>query len=364
MGMERDDQRSRPIFAAILHAEAGPDAGPLTRATAEARRALADRHATGFRKAGAARVSIVAGPPDDRPFGARLRELARDAGDGGLVVLGSGAIPLATAADLRELVAAAATPRPRALANNRFSADVVAIARARSVLDDVPELETDNALPRWLEEEAGVSVGDLRRRWRLGVDIDSPLDLVVLGGRWTAGLAREDVASTIARIGAVRAVVADPHAELVISGRLSAANLAWLEAHTASRTRALIEERGLRTRRDGQRPATSILGTLLDRDGPESLGRHLAALGGAAIVDTRVLLAHRFGAAEAGWPPAEDRFASDLLLPARVTDSWLRALTTSAAEAPIPILLGGHTLVGPGLRLVLGRGRATARVRS
>jgi hypothetical protein len=33
----------------------------------------------------------------------------------------------------------------------------------------------------------------------------------------------------------------------------------------------------------------------------------------------------------------------------------LRALTTAAVEASIPIALGGHTLVGPGLRLLLGR---------
>jgi hypothetical protein len=68
-----------------------------------------------------------------------------------------------------------------------------------------------------------------------------------------------------------------------------------------------------------------------------------------------VLLAHRFGADEAAWPVAEDRFASDLLLTPTIDDPWLRALTTSAVNAPIPVLLGGHTLVGPGLRLALGR---------
>jgi hypothetical protein len=98
-----------------------------------------------------------------------------------------------------------------------------------------------------------------------------------------------------------------------------------------------------------------VLGALLDRDGPESLGENLTRLGEAAIVDTRVLLAHRFGADEAGWPAAEDRFASDLLLTAGIEDPWLHALTASAVNAPIPVLLGGHTLVGPGLRLVLGR---------
>jgi hypothetical protein len=100
-----------------------------------------------------------------------------------------------------------------------------------------------------------------------------------------------------------------------------------------------------------------VLGALLDRDGPASLGSHLARLADAAIVDTRVLLAHRFGADEAAWPIAEDRFASDLLLADRIADPWLRDLTASAAEAPIPVVLGGHTLVGPGLPLALGRRR-------
>jgi hypothetical protein len=32
-------------------------------------------------------------------------------------------------------------------------------------------------------------------------------------------------------------------------------------------------------------------------------------------------------------------------------------LTVAAATATIPVVLGGHTLVGPGLRLALGRRR-------
>ena len=78
----------------------------------------------------------------------------------------------------------------------------------------------------------------------------------------------------------------------------------------------------------------------------------MARLGDAAVVDSRVLLAHRLGADEATWPVAEERFASDLLLPDLVVDPWLRALTAAAADAPIPVVLGGHTLVGPGLRLL------------
>ena len=68
-----------------------------------------------------------------------------------------------------------------------------------------------------------------------------------------------------------------------------------------------------------------------------------------------MLLAHRFGSDEAGWPAAEDRYASDLLLADAIADPWLRALTASARDATIPVVLGGHSLVGPGLRLVAPR---------
>jgi CTP:molybdopterin cytidylyltransferase MocA len=345
------------VDVAILHLEPNAEAGPLTRATHVARLDLAERHRRGFLAAGATRVTLHAGPRDDVPFGARLRHLAADIGDGGLIVLGSGAIPLATAVDRRELIAAARQRAPAALANNRYSADVIAISRARSVLARVPDLATDNMLPRWLAEGAGVPVSDVRSRRRLGVDIDGPLDLVLLAGRWLAHLDPSDARRAVAAIDAVRRVATDPDAELLIAGRVSASNLAWLERETASRTRALVEERGLRTRRPGQRSATSVMGALLERDGPESFGEHVARLGDAAIIDTRVVIAHRFGADEAGWPPTEDRFASDLLLTDHIADPWLRALTTSAAAAPVPILLGGHTLVGPGLALALRPGR-------
>jgi hypothetical protein len=343
------------VSVAILHPQAGADAGPLVRAVAEARGGLAERHRTGFLEAGARRAWILTGQQDDTPFGARLRAIAGDIGPGGLVVLGSGAVPLLTASDRRTFVAAAAAARPGALANNRYSADLVAIARARDALSGLPDLPSDNMLPRWLDEVAGVPVVDLRQRWRLGVDIDGPLDLVLLGGRWSSGLAAADRDRVEPRLAAIREVVANSAAEVVVAGRTSPRTLTWLERSGSARTRALIEERGMRTSRPGQRPAASILGALLDRDGPSSLGEHLARLGEAAIIDSRVLLAHRLGADQRGWPSVEDRHASDLLLHERIADPWLRELTAAATHAPIPVVLGGHTLVGPGLRLALRR---------
>ena len=338
----------------VFHVEPASDAGPLELLLGAARRDLAARQAAGFLLAGADDVAIVAGPPDDTPFGARLRDLVRRERLEGLVVLGSGAVPLAKERDLRAFVAAARSSGRTALANNRYSADVLAVACAEELLH-LPDLPGDNALPRWLEEVAGYEVRDLRARRRLQVDLDSPLDLVIAGID-AAGVLQ----GVAAALGAVAAVAADPRAELVLAGRTSAATLRWLERKAAARTRAFVEERGFRAASplamrfaEPTRPPRSLLGRLLDAEGPGALGTILAGLGDAAVVDTRVLLAHRLGPDEDAWPRAEDRFASDLLDADAVADPWLRELTASAAGARIPILLGGHTLVGPGLPLAL-----------
>ncbi|HET9435448.1 MAG TPA: hypothetical protein VFO50_01215 [Candidatus Limnocylindrales bacterium] len=338
------------VDAIILHARPPADAGPLEAAFAAAKAANADRQARGFRAAGAD-VRVVETEPGGASFGARLRALAAGRAGAGLVVLGSGSVPLASDADRRAFVAAAADVAGSGamLANNRFSADILAIP-ASVDLAELPDVASDNGVPRWLADR-GVEVRDLRRRWRLGVDLDSPIDLLACGLA-----AAEDPSFARARDAVLRvaACAADPAAELVVAGRTSAATLRWLETRTSSRTRALVEERGLRTAADGQRPARSILGLLLDRDGPTAIGRILGELGDAAVIDTRVLLAHRRGRDEAGWPPAEDRFASDLLLHERIGDPWLRDLTRAAADARTPIVFGGHTVVGPGLPVLLG----------
>jgi hypothetical protein len=173
------------VRVAILHRAASPTDGPLTHALIDARARLAHRHARTFRVAGAAEAAVHAGPRDGRTFGARLRALVADLGqDDGLVVLGSGAVPRHTPRLARWFVAVAASPRSKAAANDRYSADIVSVARAREALETVPDLATDNALPRWLTESAGIAVGvpAPADRARLAMDLDSPLDLLLLGG--------------------------------------------------------------------------------------------------------------------------------------------------------------------------------------
>jgi hypothetical protein len=338
------------VAVRIFHPQARPDAGPLERILADARLALGGRHLAAFRRLGARDVAIVSTVPDGAPFGARLRALVAAERPAGIVALGSGGLALAGDADLRLFVEAASADGRVALANNRYSADAIAVACAESLLR-LPDLPSDNPLPRWLEEVAGYEVGDLAARWRLGIDLDSPLDLALIG---------EGDASVRERLARVATVAGDRRAELLIAGRTSATTMRWLERHAAARVRVLVEERGLRASSAlalgggaAQRPPRSVLGLLLDRDGPEPFGSIVAGLADAALVDSRVLLAHRFGPDEAGWPAPEDRFASDLLLIDSIRDPWLRSLTESARSAAVPIVLGGHTLVGPGVRLAL-----------
>jgi len=308
-------------------------------------------------------------------FGAALRSLAADvtstATDDvpGLVVLGAGAVPLLGRAAARRLVAVAASGELRGLTNNRYSSDVCAVGDAR-VLRDLPSLPGDNALPRWLAEHAGIPVTELPGRDRLALDLDTPLDLALLAlARGTPPAMRRlaaDERLEVPRLAELHALLGDARRELLVFGRASSRGMALLERRARCRVRFLAEERGLRASSPlaqdpsprgaaTTRPPRATLGRLLQaRGGPGALADIVAELADGAILDSRVLLADRLGPDEAGWPSPEDRYASDLLRAAAVRDPWLGELTASAAGATIPILLGGHTLVGPGLRVLAG----------
>jgi hypothetical protein len=381
------------VAVRILHPPTAGDAGELTRLVGRARSIAAEDLTERFQRAGADDVAVITGQDDGRSFGARLRGVVGELqADSGVVVLGSGSIPLASDADLRGLVDVARSGEAKALTNNRYSSDVVAIGGA-AILASVPDLPADNLLPRWLNVVAGVPVDELPDRARLGMDIDSPLDLELLRRDPACSRPLVDLARSMAHrldraaeaFDALAALALDPRMELFVAGRLSAATLRDLEERTACRIRALVEERGLRASAaiaefaahdDGdadddidvasddegvgasarQRPPASLLGLQLDRDGPDSIGMIVSLLADGAAIDTRVLLAHRHGPDETAWPSPEDRYASDLLLADRVRDPWLQQLTLHAWSYAAPIALGGHSLIGPGLRLALGLG--------
>jgi CTP:molybdopterin cytidylyltransferase MocA len=356
----------RPIVI-ILHRPPDPDAPSLTRLLATAREALVEHQRRLFLRADADRVLVVT----DRAasFGECLADLARRVPRRrGIVVLGSGAVPLLRRHDAERLVAVAAGGGHRVLTNNHHSSDVCAVSDA-GVLRGLPPLPTDNALPRWLAEHRGYRVRELPARRRLGIDLDTPLDLALLRhARRAPGPLRalaEDADIRVPRLDELVRLLSDPRGELLVAGRTSARTLRWLERRARCRVRALVEERGMRASSTlalapaangdpsrSLRPPASVLGRALAAGGPSSVGALVAAFGDGAVIDTRVLLADRLGVDEAAWPSDEDRYASDLLRADEVRDGWLAALTRGAAAADVPVLLGGHTLVGPGLPLL------------
>jgi hypothetical protein len=354
---------SRPAVL-IFHRPAGAGEPQLVRFLADVRWELAQRQAELFERAGAAAPSFIDEWYEDQAFGEVMRRLAP--ARGGVIVLGSGAVARLNLADARLLVAVAASGRAEALTNNRYSSDIVALGRA-SVLRKLPALPSDNALPRWLEEIAGVAVEELPGRDRLALDLDTPLDVCLAAlARGVAPWLRkaiDDAGLAVPRLDDLRSLVRDPVKELLVFGRSGSRTLAWLERNVRCRVRFLAEERGLRASSPlaiggasphPARQPNSTLSLLLDERGPSALSEIVAELVDAAIIDTRILLAARLGSDESGWPASADRFASDLHDHAAVKDAWLKKLTRSAAESDRPILLGSHSLVGPGVKLVIG----------
>ena len=237
----------RPLVI-VLHRAAEVETPPLTRLLATARETLLDHQRRLFQRARADRVLVVT----DRAgsFGERLAALAPELPrDRGVVVMGSGAVPLLRRGDAEALVAVASGAGHRVLTNNRYSSDVAAVSDA-AVLRGLPPLPTDNALPRWLAERRGYRVLELPGRRRLGIDLDGPLDLALLRHHRRAPeelRALAEVAGVaIPRLDELGRVLLDRRAELLVAGRTSASTLRWLERHARCRIRALVEERGLR----------------------------------------------------------------------------------------------------------------------
>jgi len=256
------------------------------------------------------------------------------------------------------------------VANNRFSADAFVVAgdldRALAALE---ACETDNAAPRALND-AGFAWRDLGTAAWARFDVDTTLDLALLrlatrleGTRPLGGsvaghleMARlpGDRPLEVPHLAAIGAVLRDRSAELVVGGRVPASTWQVLESETACRVRCLVEERGMRSARGTGQPPRSILAALMRRSSPAELVAELASLGDAVVLDTRVLMAAVAASSDAaGWPPEEERFASDFGDASRVATPWLRELTEAAAGASVPFLFGGHALVSDGLRLIV-----------
>lgn len=293
-----------------------------------------------------ARVSVEL-DPDDEPFhfGKRLQYLVSKFSIERLVYMGGASAPLLPAGVLCDLAERIRSADRLLVVNNFYSVDFCAFTPASALLSAPPPL-TDNELGWLLSETAGLPAEELPRTAATTFDIDTPTDLMALSlhadvPRRTREYLDELCLDTRRVESAIRVFV-DRQAEALVAGRVGSRTLAYLEREAACRTRVLSEERGMRA--DGRLArgeVRSALAMLMDAVGVDRFFQTvLPELGDAAFLDDRALWAH-FGV----WPPAQDRFCSDLFQSERISDNFVRRFTEAAASCPVPLVLGGHSLV-------------------
>jgi hypothetical protein len=280
-------------------------------------------------------------------FGQRLAGVLRKYELESAVYIGAGSVPLFGAADFAEI--ASQIGEHVGVTNNFYSSDMAAFPVNDAVIAVIEPLGRDNSLARALKEVAGLELVALPRTVATQFDIDTPTDVAILAVTGEGGPAlREWIASrgiSIARYQAVLPLFLEQKNQIVVAGRVGTHAWSYLEKETACRVRLFAEERGMEA--DGRAAsgaARSLLGYYLDAVGLDRFFETLAELGDAAFIDTRVLLAHKQIDAS-----REDRFLSDLGRWENIRDSWLRDFTQAAMSAPMPVLLGGHSLMAGGL---------------
>ena len=355
----------RPVLV-IFHGATGD--GPAERMLARARIAAARNTARSALAAGFEAVIVATDDPGafgtdipgllldpDHPgepfeFAVRLRGVVARYGLQKPATMGSGSVPLLGVDEFRLVVEQLDSRDPRFVTNNFFSADLTAWTPGEAI-ERCGQFARDNVLPRCLRDDAGLASVILPRTTATQFDLDTPSDLAVLSlsESLPPGLAEaaKPAAEAAARYRAFMPLLCDRTRQVVVAGRIGGSQ-AWqyLERETACRVRLFAEERGLATAPRGYQ-ARSVLGFLLEEVGPERFFLRMSELGDGAVIDTRVIEAH-LGIE----PSREDRFQSDLLAWEAIEEPFLRRFTRAAAEAPIPVLLGGHSLVSGGLMAI------------
>lgn len=286
-------------------------------------------------------------------FGRQLTTVVEDFDTDRFVYVGAGAGPLLGISELIDLAENLETSDRVCVTNNYYSADLFAV-RPANLLSEVEHWPaSDNGVPRMLKEQFDVEIKELPRTTSTQLNIDSPIDLVALsltevGGPRLNEYLRIWKPDTNRMLEAAQKFT-DHQAEVLVAGRVSSRAWQYLERETACRVRVLAEERGMTVAgRDSGGQVRSILGQLIEAVGPERcFGELVPDLCDAAFIDLRPALAHL--GVQASRP---DRFAADLGQSESIEHPELRAIIDAVNASPIPVVIGGHSLVAGVLMLL------------
>jgi hypothetical protein len=317
-----------------------PSLGPIVVATNSS--ALAQRLAS-------YPIAVELDPPHETfHFGRRLVSLIARHDMARCFYLGGGAGPLLSVTDLAAIAETMLAGDRLLVTNNFYSSDFVAFSPT-VILKDLPPPDNDNELAWLLGEDAGLPIRELARTGATQFDVDTPVDLFTLNSHPLTGPHTRAYLDTLAldtsHLDAALPLMLDRDATILVAGRVSSATWSYLERETACSTRVFSEERGMRASgRQARGQVRSLLGYYLDVAGIDRFFPTLATMGQALFLDNRVIFAHRNL-----WPSAADRFYSDLRRPDQITDPFVRELTQAAMTAPVPVIMGGHSLVAGGM---------------
>jgi hypothetical protein len=302
-------------------------------------------------------VSIELDPYcEDYHFGARLGQALGSRSGHGFIYMGGGSGFFMTIPEIVQFAEMVRNNPGAIVSNNPFSADMFGSSDSGAIARlDLPP--NDNAVPM-VAGAAGMRMLALASSIGSAFDVDTPSDLLVLasaipllapGERAVLDvIGSGPVEPALDRLRRARDVLATELSEVALIGRVSPATVMELNSRTHCRLRVFSEERSMRAfGRDVPGGARSLIGRHVEATGPEAFFDDLAWCCDAAFIDTRVLFSH-MGAALS----QEERFASDLGLHDRIENVAVARFVKAACKARLPVVLGGHSLVSGGVRVL------------
>ena len=296
-------------------------------------------------------------------FGRRLASVIERFSVRHALYFGAGAAPLLSAHTLTRLCDTLLAQKATASgagagvvsANNFWSADFLGWTPAAAIRHvDLPA-RRDNQLAVLLQRQAGLTREDLPPSVGSRFDIDTPADVAILNLHHGTYPHTRAALQAIPwgqaswpdqHLAAFMPPLVSPGAEVCLAGRVSNSVFGGLRQDLACRLRIYAEERGMQASgRDRRGEVRSLLGILLEQVGARRFFAALADLGSdAVLLDTRPTFRHM------GWEvDTADRFYSDLGCVERIRHAEVRSFTAAARAAPVPVALGGQSLVGGGL---------------
>lgn len=286
-------------------------------------------------------------------FGLMLQQVIREIGAEAVVYTSGAALPLMSPAEIHWILQTLTAHAPCVVVNNVQSVDLAAWNPASYVQRITPP-ESDNLLG-WLLRDAGMEEILIPHSAAVHFDLDTPTDFQILrlsgqGGPRTRR-ALDELAWPVERLRAAADLLAGELPEVALIGRVGTAVVEHMNRNLRVRVRVFSEERGMKALgRDAEGSVVSLMADLLEDVGPHRFFQMLASICDGVFFDTRVLFAHR------GRRVSEsDRFYSDLGQVEAIHNPWVRAFTEEALQCPIPVVLGGHSVVAGGLWVLADR---------